>query len=108
VFREKESIRTSNILVFCTFFLFNAGSTVGPMANNSVDLFGSYAPTMDPKFTVTPLAGLASLATTTNYASGCGAEGNRCVKYNTSEIQHAVAGTELVVVCLGLGNYFFC
>jgi hypothetical protein len=63
---------------------------VGPMAYNPKEMFGSYAPTFDPKFTSTPLSSLSSMATSTNYASGCGAEGNRCVHYNTTEIMHAV------------------
>ncbi|CAI9716957.1 probable beta-D-xylosidase 5 [Octopus vulgaris] len=77
-------------------------AVVGPMANNTNQLFGDYSATIDPKYTTTPLQGLQALAESVNYAAGC--KENKCTSYNASEIEHAVSSSELVIVCLGTGK----
>ncbi|ESO87969.1 hypothetical protein LOTGIDRAFT_193829 [Lottia gigantea] len=77
-------------------------SIVGPMIDSPEQLFGSYAPTYDPKFTVTPYYGLERLGG--NITSGQGCEDNKCEHYAKNDIINAVYVSEVVFVCLGLGT----
>ncbi|GAB1598992.1 probable beta-D-xylosidase 6 [Argonauta hians] len=81
---------------------FNTIAVIGPMANNTNQLFGDYTATIDPKYTTTPLEGLQSLAETVNYAAGC--TDNKCNSYNAAEVEHAISDSQLVIVCLGTGR----
>ena len=76
---------------------------VGPMANNSEQLFGDYSPTTDPKFVKTPLRGLTDLNFSMNYAAGC-VDGTQCLNYSQGDVKTALTGADLVVVCLGTGG----
>ncbi|KAK3600407.1 hypothetical protein CHS0354_026640 [Potamilus streckersoni] len=80
---------------------FNNIAIIGPMADNLVQLFGNYNPDPDPKYSMTPLQGLQKLASQVNYAAGC--SDNRCTNYSTDDIKKAVQGTQLAIVCLGIG-----
>ncbi|KAK7107948.1 uncharacterized protein [Littorina saxatilis] len=79
---------------------------VGPMANNSEQLFGDYHPNPAPDAVVTPLQGLQSLATTVRYAAGC--DGNpsstQCESYSSDTVKNAVTNTQLNIVTLGTGQ----
>jgi hypothetical protein len=56
-----KSFRTVNVNNKYILYLF-IFQILGPMANNSNQLFGLYSADSDPKFTVTPLKGLSQLA----------------------------------------------
>ncbi|KAK6178743.1 hypothetical protein SNE40_011257 [Patella caerulea] len=83
--------------------LYSRMSVIGPMADNPNGQNGNYAPTLDEKFTTTPLQGLRPLARNVLYANGC-LDDNRCTRYDNNSIKQAVANTDIVFVCLGLGN----
>ena len=78
---------------------------LGPMANNSNQLFGLYSADSDPKFTVTPLKGLSKLANNVTYTPGC-KDGNKCSNYSPDDVQNAVKDVNVVFVCLGTGKDF--
>ncbi|XP_055955063.1 uncharacterized protein LOC126809589 [Patella vulgata] len=80
---------------------FNSIAIVGPFADAGYLLGGDYSANSDPKFISTPRQGLSSLGTKANYASGC--KDTKCSTYDSSSIQTAVQGVEIVFVCLGLG-----
>ena len=75
------------------------------MASNPDMLFGDYAAFVNPNFTKTPYQGLKSLAPVASLANGC--TDPRCQDYNQTAIRTAVTGADLVVVCVGLGNFNF-
>lgn len=77
---------------------------VGPFADSYKQLFGDYPPTADPKFTKTPRQGLMKLASSNRYGAGCSSP--KCTTYNSTEVSEAVAGSDMVVVCLGTGLCF--
>lgn len=81
---------------------FSRIAILGPMANNTVQMYGDYSPSIDPKYAVTPLVGLSALAEQSNYAAGC--TDNKCTDYNENEIKKAVKDTQLIIVCLGTGK----
>lgn len=83
-------------------FLFSSMKVLGPMADNKYQQIGSYAPDVMPGFTTTPLQGLSKLSKNVQYAAGC--NDNACAKYNQSEIQKALNGTEVIFICLGTGK----
>ncbi|XP_041464587.1 beta-D-xylosidase 1-like [Lytechinus variegatus] len=76
-------------------------AVVGPFANNSNLLFGDYAPEPDSRFVTTVLEGLSPIATKTRNASGCPYP--KCEAYDQQGVMNAVAGADMVVVCLGTG-----
>lgn len=78
-------------------------AVIGPMANNTDQLFGDYSPTTDPRFVKTPLKGLTELNFSMNYAAGC-VDGTRCLNYSQDDVRTALVGADLVVVCLGTGK----
>ncbi|XP_071112668.1 uncharacterized protein [Haliotis cracherodii] len=81
---------------------FDRIAIVGPMANNSHQLSGDYAPSTFEAFVKTPLQGLAKLAKSVNYAAGC--NDTFCKLYDAASIKKAVAMTEVIFVCLGTGK----
>jgi hypothetical protein len=74
---------------------------VGPFANNTEDIFGDYSSIMMPEYTRTVYEGLHGLGSDAVLASGCST--SQCTDYNQTDVQTAVRGSELVVVCLGTG-----
>lgn len=74
------------------------------MANNTMEMFGSYAPDPDPKYVTTPLDGLRNIAHEVRFAAGCKDSDTRCTAYNTTDITVAVNGTDIVFVFLGTGQ----
>ncbi|XP_046550181.1 probable beta-D-xylosidase 2 [Haliotis rubra] len=81
-------------------------AVVGPMANNTYQLFGDYAPTMNLEYSSNPLQGIASLWPTVRYGAGC--TDNNCTQYNSQEVQAAATGSDLIFVCLGTGQELEC
>ncbi|KAK7108537.1 uncharacterized protein [Littorina saxatilis] len=75
---------------------------VGPMADSADQLFGDYNPVPPPGDVTTPLAGLAAMATKTQYASGC--NDTNCNVYNSSVVLKAISGTDINFVVLGTGQ----
>lgn len=75
---------------------------VGPFANNSEQLFGDYGSNVLPQFTKTPYEGLMSLGKTVNFAPGC--DDTKCANYNFDDLERAVRGSQLIIVCLGTGQ----
>ena len=74
------------------------------MANNTVQIYGDYSPTIDPMYSVSPLVAISALAEKYNYGPGC--TDNKCIDYNEEQIKTAVKDTQLIVVCLGTGELF--
>ncbi|XP_067673889.1 uncharacterized protein [Haliotis asinina] len=81
---------------------FDKIAVVGPMANDTTQLFGDYAPATPSIFIQTALQGLGKLAKSVNYASGC--DDNFCKHYDDESVKKAVAMTEVIFVCLGTGQ----
>ena len=71
------------------------------MANNVEQLFGDYAPTINPAYTKTPWQGFSSLAQSVVLAEGC--TSTACVNYNSTDLRTKVTGSDLVIICLGTG-----
>ena len=97
-----KSFRTVNVSNKYILYLF-IFQILGPMANNSNQLFGLYSADSDPKFTVTPLMGLSNLANNVTYTPGC-KDGNKCSNYSPDDVQNAVKDANVVFVCLGTGR----
>ena len=76
---------------------------VGPFANDSIQLFGDYAPDSPAEYVTTPLQGLESLAALASFAAGC--SNPLCAQYNQSAVVEAVTDADMVVVCLGSGGH---
>ncbi|CAH1799150.1 unnamed protein product [Owenia fusiformis] len=79
-------------------------AVVGPMANNSKELFGDYSPDIDPKYTTTPWKGLNFMTEWGILATGCSS--TLCPSYNASEVENVVKSVDLSIVCLGTGVTF--
>jgi hypothetical protein len=75
---------------------------VGPFANITDQLFGDYASDILPQYTRTVYGGLYSLAHTPVLAAGCSQPA--CMTYNSSDVEAAATGSDLVIVCLGTGQ----
>lgn len=76
---------------------------VGPLANDSVDISGDYMTNINAKYFKTPYETLSSLGSTATYASGC--NDAHCEHYDWWSVSSAVRGADLVIVCLGTGEY---
>ena len=87
-----------HFLVFFSFFT----QVVGPFANITDQLFGDYSSNILPQYTSTVYQGLSNLADTTALGVGCSEP--TCTSYNRSDVEAAVTGSDLVVVCLGTGQ----
>jgi len=79
---------------------------IGPMANDSSTIFGTYTAHPDARFVSTPADGLSRLSNETRHAAGC--DNPACQNYDPDAVKNAVKGAELVVVCLGLGTHLSC
>ncbi|XP_070191048.1 uncharacterized protein [Littorina saxatilis] len=75
---------------------------VGPMANDSNQLFGDYSAHPPQKYITSPLDGLSAMASKTQFASGC--DDTVCEMYNSSDVLRAISGTEINFVVLGTGQ----
>ncbi|KAK7108540.1 uncharacterized protein [Littorina saxatilis] len=75
---------------------------VGPMANDSLQLFGDYSAQPPQKYITSPLDGLSAMASKTQFASGC--NDTVCEMYNSSDVLRAISGTEINFVVLGTGQ----
>nr|XP_020664513.1 probable beta-D-xylosidase 2 [Pogona vitticeps] len=76
-------------------------AVVGPFANNSVLLFGDYAPIPEPQYIFTPRRGLETIAGNVTFAAGCTFP--RCDWYRPAEVKAAVQAADIAIVCLGTG-----
>ncbi|XP_074651590.1 uncharacterized protein LOC141906236 isoform X2 [Tubulanus polymorphus] len=76
-------------------------SIIGPMANNTVQLFGSYAARTDKFYKSTPLSGLSMLGDKVYYAAGC--TDTPCETYHRDSVIRAVQNSHLTILCLGTG-----
>ncbi|XP_071095228.1 uncharacterized protein [Haliotis cracherodii] len=77
-------------------------AVVGPMSNDSQDLFGDYTAFPDSRFVITPYMGLKRLASTVSLASGC--NDTWCQRYDPQSVTAAIQGADIVFVCLGHGT----
>ena len=75
------------------------------MADDINGIFGGYAPNPDPKYITTPLKGLQKLGHSYSYNAGC--NNMHCEKYDEAGVKSAVSGVDIVVVCLGTGQFYF-
>ncbi|KAJ8314666.1 hypothetical protein KUTeg_006816 [Tegillarca granosa] len=81
-------------------------AVIGPMANNTEQLFGDYSADADPLFIKTPLQGIKNMYHGYNisYTPGC-MDGNKCQKYDKNSVKHVLDGTNgIVFVFLGTGK----
>ncbi|NXJ13842.1 BXL6 xylosidase, partial [Odontophorus gujanensis] len=76
-------------------------AVVGPFADNPRVLFGDYAPVPEPQYIYTPRRGLEMLLANVSFAAGC--REPRCQEYVGDEVEDAVRGADVVLVCLGTG-----
>ncbi|NXL86243.1 XYL2 arabinofuranosidase, partial [Alectura lathami] len=76
-------------------------AVVGPFADNPQVLFGDYAPVPEPQYIYTPRRGLQVLAANVSFAAGC--REPQCQRYSRAEVEDAVQGADVVLVCLGTG-----
>ncbi|NXI65688.1 XYL2 arabinofuranosidase, partial [Anseranas semipalmata] len=76
-------------------------AVVGPFADDPRVLFGDYAPVPEPRYIYTPRRGLQMLPANVSFAAGC--RQPRCQQYSRAEVEDAVRGADVVVVCLGTG-----
>ncbi|XP_040390848.1 probable beta-D-xylosidase 7 isoform X1 [Cygnus olor] len=76
-------------------------AVVGPFADNPRVLFGDYAPVPEPRYIYTPRRGLQMLPANVSFAAGC--RQPRCQQYSRAEVEDAVRGADVVLVCLGTG-----
>ncbi|XP_067676793.1 uncharacterized protein [Haliotis asinina] len=81
---------------------YNSIGVVGPIANDKVNIYGDYPPDTDPRFTMTALDGIKQLSSNVQYGAGC--SNTSCTNYNSTAVQDAVSGKDLVFVCLGTGQ----
>lgn len=72
------------------------------MADNPNQIYGTYAPDVDPNYTQSPYNGLKLLANQANLAWGC--SDNHCNDYDANAVKDALNNTELIFVCLGTGK----
>ncbi|NXC48718.1 XYL2 arabinofuranosidase, partial [Penelope pileata] len=77
-------------------------AVVGPFADNPQVLFGDYAPVPEPQYIYTPRRGLQLLGANVSFAAGCPEP--RCRQYSQGEVEDAVRGASVVLVCLGTGT----
>uniref|UniRef100_A0A2C9LMB7 Fibronectin type III-like domain-containing protein n=1 Tax=Biomphalaria glabrata TaxID=6526 RepID=A0A2C9LMB7_BIOGL len=82
---------------------FNKVAILGPMANNSRQLFGDYSANTDPSFVKNPLEGLKEIFPNAVYENVC-EDGNKCKQYRPDLVIQAVANVDLVLVVLGTGT----
>ena len=89
--------------VYAMVILLMIFQIVGPLSDNTPAIFGGYAPNPDPKYVVSPFAGLKGLGAVVTHEAGCVNNDVACKKYNSTAIHSAVQGADLVIVALGTG-----
>lgn len=75
---------------------------VGPFANDSVEILGSYNPYPPPDAIVTALQGLKDVATQVQFTPGC-VSGTKCPQLDDDAVRRAVTGTDVNFVLIGTG-----
>ncbi|KAK7089741.1 uncharacterized protein [Littorina saxatilis] len=80
----------------------NTVGIVGPFANDSNEIQGTYNPVPSPGMTVTALEGLRPLAGVVKYAAGC--PKTTCGQVDTDAVRTAVTGTKVNFVMVGTGS----
>nr|KAG5694878.1 hypothetical protein BaRGS_029495 [Batillaria attramentaria] len=81
---------------------FKAIGVVGPFANDSTEILGSYNAFPPRDAIVTALEGLTPLAASVQYSAGC-VNGTKCAQLSEDEVQSAVTGTDVNFVLIGTG-----
>ncbi|KAK7483293.1 hypothetical protein BaRGS_00025460 [Batillaria attramentaria] len=81
---------------------YNKIGVVGPLANDSKQMYGDYAANPSPEYVVTPLQGLQKIFQNVKYAAGC-RDGPLCTKYSPDDVKQAVKQTQVNFVILGTG-----
>ena len=78
---------------------------LGPMANNSEQQYGDYAPNLDPSYVTTPLSSLQNSFTSSSYNAAC-LDGTKCLKYNHTDIVNYLEHNafDLIILSLGTGQ----
>ena len=76
---------------------------VGPFANDSTEISGTYNPVPSPGMIVTALEGLRPMASVVQYAAGC--PRTTCGKLDTESVRRAVSGTDVNFVMVGTGEH---
>ena len=77
---------------------------VGPFQDDLRQLWGNYGPNVNARFASTPYSSLKALGKTSTSATGC-LDGHSCKKYSAADVQKAVKDANIVVICLGLGQF---
>ena len=75
---------------------------MGPFANATDELFGDYTSDVVAKYTRNVFEGLRRLGREAVLSEGCSSP--TCTQYNQTDMQKAITGSDLVVVCLGTGT----
>ncbi|KAL8575359.1 hypothetical protein ACOMHN_048652 [Nucella lapillus] len=75
---------------------------VGPFANDSDQIMGTYCPVPSPGKIITALAGLQGVAKSVQYDAGC--PFTTCTHVDTAAVQKAVTGTDVNFVMVGTGS----
>ncbi|KAK3767838.1 hypothetical protein RRG08_018622, partial [Elysia crispata] len=75
---------------------------LGPMADNTNQLFGDYAPNTSPAYKTTPLDGLRQLFSV-KHETVC-SDGTPCSQYKQETVKGLVPGADLLFVALGTGQ----
>ena len=75
---------------------------LGPMADNTNQLFGDYAPNTSPAYKTTPLDGLRQLFSV-KHETVC-SDGTPCSQYKQETVKGLVPGADLLFVALGTGE----
>ena len=72
---------------------------IGPFADNKLYMYGNWAPKVHPEHSQSIKDGLAQLSDEITYTDGC--KSSQCLAVSTDNVEKAVSGSELVIVCLG-------
>ncbi|XP_013395228.1 probable beta-D-xylosidase 7 [Lingula anatina] len=80
---------------------FESIAVIGPMANNTDQLFGDYSGNIDTSVALNPLQALRTKALYTKFTAGCKDTG--CEEYNNETILETVSKTQIIFLCLGTG-----
>jgi len=65
-------------------------------------MFGNYAPSVQARYSTSPLDGLRQLANIVDFVPGC--NDTLCGKYDSNAVGIAAAMADAVIVCLGNGK----
>ena len=77
---------------------------VGPFAGSNLDkIYGSYSSKVNYKYAKTPAEGIRSMAQMVINVSGCNYP--NCTSYVSSGMEKAIDGADMIIVCLGTGQW---